>query len=98
MCPKTKFIICQTKGKAVDHSLKLLDDNNESDQHDPNLISEIDQMYVLYCTVLHIYTSHSDKQRRVYTVYYQAFTLRNSLHLIIAPNTAIQTQQISSLY
>ncbi len=53
MCPKTKFIICQTKGKAVDRSLKLLYDNNESDQHDPNLISEIDQMRVLYCTVLY---------------------------------------------
>jgi hypothetical protein len=45
MCPKTKFIICQTNGKAVDHSFKLLYDNNESDQHDPNLINKIGQMY-----------------------------------------------------
>jgi hypothetical protein len=51
---KTKFIIVHTRGKAINHNLKLRNDDNESDQNDPNLIKEIDL----------IYSNHADKHLR----------------------------------
>ncbi len=53
---KTKFIIFHTKGKNVDCNLKLYYDDNEPNNHDQNLIGEID------C----IYTNHPEKQQRAY--------------------------------
>ena len=53
---KTKFIIFHTKGKNVDRNLKLYYDDNEPNNHDQNLIVEID------C----IYTNHPEKQQRAY--------------------------------
>jgi hypothetical protein len=53
---KTKFIIFHTKGKNVDKSLKLLYDDNEPNQNDPDLIKEIDL----------IHNNHLDNQLRAY--------------------------------
>jgi hypothetical protein len=33
---KTKFIIVHTRGKDINHNLKLRHDDNEQDQNDPN--------------------------------------------------------------
>jgi hypothetical protein len=42
---KTKCIIFHTKGKNVDRNLKLYYDDNEPNNHDQNLIREIDCIY-----------------------------------------------------
>jgi hypothetical protein len=37
---KTKYVIFHTKGKPVDHNLKLLYDVNEPNQHEPKIINK----------------------------------------------------------
>jgi hypothetical protein len=75
---KTKFIIVHTRGKAINHNLKLRNDDNESGQNDPNLIKEIDLMY----------SNHADKHLRAYKllgIYLdEYFTFDNHTHYLRA--------------
>ncbi len=41
---KTKYIIFHTRGKAINNNLRLIYDDNEPDEHNENLIYELERI------------------------------------------------------
>jgi hypothetical protein len=53
---KTKYIIFHTRGKAINNNLRLIYDDNEPDEHNENLIYELER----------IHTNHINPDHRSY--------------------------------